>query len=85
MLSPKLYWIPDNCGSKSIWITKIGSNKLLDTEAFLVPINVRSKNILSPKFVKAQKMLGSKQILHLKKYWVKKIDCLKKIEFSKKS
>ena len=65
MLGPKQFWIPNNFGSKNIWITKIGSKKVLDTEAYWVRINLKSKHILSPKFVRAQQMLGSKQILRL--------------------
>ena len=65
MLGPKQFWIPNNFGSKNIWITKIGSKKVLDTEAYWVQINVRSKNLLSPKFCRAQKNIS------LKKYWEK--------------
>ena len=56
MLGPKQFWIPNNFGSKIIWITKIGSKKVLDAEAYWVQINVRSKNLLSPKFFRAQKI-----------------------------
>ena len=65
MLGPKQLWIPNIFGSKNIWITKIGSKKVLDTEAYWVQINVRSKNLLSPKFCRAQKNIS------LKKYWEK--------------
>ena len=69
-MDPKQFWLQKYLDNK------IESKKVLDTETYWLQINVRSKDILSPKFCRAQ------QNLSLKKYWVPKKS--EKNEFSKK-